>query len=231
MPVDQTNNPTAATTMRLLSVVRQSLAGLPCAASKGVWVTVLFPIDSAAGDDRFRRRRRRRHALNHRGLLRFGRHHPQALRREALDARRGAQRVDLQTEMSIDFLLRGAFLLHLFDAVTVTEEFEMLPRRKQKHRDEEHADANRTPHLEVPLAIDFADDRVVTDVFLDCVFEFAAHRACPISTARSFALRALGLRSISASLGMSGRFVRMRSAASSAASARSVCFTIRSSSE
>ncbi len=44
--------------------------------------------DSAAGDDGFRRRRRGRHALNHRGILGFRRHHSQALRRQTLDAAR-----------------------------------------------------------------------------------------------------------------------------------------------
>src|SRR5262245_34652631 len=133
--------------------------------------------------------------------------------------------------MTVDLLLGGALLLHFLDAVAVTEELEVLPRRKEEHRNQEHADGNRAPHFQVPLPIDFTDDRVVAHVLFDRVFEFAAHSARPISTARSFALRARGLRSISTSVGTSGRLVRRRSPNSSAASARSVCFTIRSSSE
>ena len=46
--------------------------------------------------------------------------------------------------------------------------------------------------------IDLSRDRVVADVFLDCVFEcLAVHPVHPFrSMARSFALRARGLRSI-----------------------------------
>src|SRR5207248_3451390 len=97
--------------------------------------------------------------------------------------------------------------------------------------DEEDADADRAPHLEMPLAIDFADDWVVADVLLDRVLEFGAHDPCPISAARSLALLARGLRSISASPGTTGRLVRIRSPKPSFWSARSVCFAIRSSSE
>ena len=86
----------------------------------------------------------------------------------------------------------------------------------------------------MPIAIDLADDRVVADVFLDCVFEGLGRHvrsACSDRVAaRSFALRARGFRSISASLGTSGRFVRIVMPPA-VCSARSVCFTTRSSSE
>ena len=84
------------------------------------------------------------------------------------------------------------------------------------------------------LAIDLADDRVVADVFLDRVFEGLGRHvrsACSDRVAaRSFALRARGFRSISASVGTCGRLVRML-IPPAACRARSVCFTTRSSSE
>ena len=223
MPADQTKSPIAATTMRRFSVVRQAVAGVSATCwfpspyrrattdfgGGGVDVTRSITVASPAA----------------------GATIPSALSRQPLDARRRAQRVDLEAEVTIDFVLGGALLLHLLDAVAMTKQLEMLPRREEEHGDQKYADRHRAPHLEMPLAVDLADDRVVAYVLLDCVFEFAAHDACPISAARSLALRARGLRSISASLGTTGRFVRILSPKPSACSARSVCFTIRSSSE
>src|SRR4051812_47977222 len=133
--------------------------------------------------------------------------------------------------MTVDLLFRGAFLLHLLDAVAVPQQLEVLPRREEQDRDQEGAGANRAPHLLVPFAIDLPHDRVVANVLLDGVLEFRAHDATPISAARSLALRDRGLRAISASSGTTGRFVRIRRPKLSCCSARSVCFTIRSSRE
>src|SRR5262245_33294071 len=115
----------------------------------------------------------------------------------------------------------------------MTQQLEMLPGREEQDDNQKHAHGDRSPHLQVALAIDFPDDRIVSDVLADCVFEFAAHDdVCPVcSAARSFALRARGLRSTSAWPGTTGRFVRILSPNPSFCSARSVCFAIRSSSE
>ena len=67
--------------------------------------------------------------------------------------------------------------------------------------------------LPLPRLVDLADDRVVADVLLDRVFEVQSRRAhASLSIARSFALRARGLRATSASAGTTGRFVSTRSA-------------------
>ena len=106
---------------------------------------------------------------------------------------------------------------------------------RPQHRDEQDAEGDGAPHVPMALEIDLADDRVVADVLLDRPLErvsrharLAAHQRR--SALRSLALRARGLRSISACAGTCGRFVR--TAASPAACwARRVCLTIRSSSE
>src|SRR5438552_12133154 len=133
--------------------------------------------------------------------------------------------------MPVDFVLRGPLLLHLLDPVAVAQQLEVLPRGKEQDRDQKDPDTDRAPHLVMALAIDLADDRVVPDILLDCVFEFAVHDARPISAARSLALLARGFRSISASPGTTGRLVRIRSPRTSLTSAPSLCFAIRSSSE
>src|SRR5262245_60113684 len=136
--------------------------------------------------------------------------------------------------MPVDLSLGGVLLLHLLEPVSMTQQLEVLPRGEEQHDDEEHADECRAPHLAVPLAIDLADDRVVADVFLDRVFEGLRRHVrtacCSLPSARSFALRARGFRSTSASVGTTGRFVRMP-IAPDACNARSVCFTMRSSRE
>ena len=116
----------------------------------------------------------------------------------------------------------------------------MLPRREQQRPATRNTPiADRPPHLAVPLAIDLADDRVVADVLLDRVFErFARHGpparpavlpAAPPPAAWRCA-RADSARSPPRA-GTTGRFVRTVSPSPAACSARSVCLTIRSSSE
>src|SRR5688500_5245767 len=110
------------------------------------------------------------------------------------------------------------------------QQLEVLPCREQEDQDEEPADRQRSPQLPLALVVHLADDRVVAHVFLDRVFEI--HRAhASLSIARSFALRARGLRATSASPGITGLRVSTRRAASPAASARKRCLTMRSSSE
>src|SRR5207247_650188 len=104
------------------------------------------------------------------------------------------------------------------------------------HDDEESRDAERLPQLALARLVDLAHDRVVADVLLNGVLE-RLHQAI-LSAARSFALRARGLRPTSSTPGTNGFFVstfipaRPRSGRwGLRASARSVCFTMRSSSE
>src|SRR5690348_15877795 len=115
--------------------------------------------------------------------------------------------------MPVDGLLTGALALHLLEAISVAQQLEVLPRRKKQHQHEDDADQRRASHLAMTIAIDRADDRVVADVFLDCVFEGLGRHvrtACNYrEAARSFALRARGFRSISASVGTCGRLVRI----------------------
>src|SRR5262245_51320715 len=133
--------------------------------------------------------------------------------------------------MTVDFLFRHAFLLHLLQPVAVPEQLEVLPRREQQHRDQKAADTYRPPQLTLPVPVDLADDRVVADVLLDRVFE-RLRRHASRSAARSLALRARGFLSISASDGITGFFVRTRMATSPLACIpRSVCLTMRSSRE
>ena len=79
---------------------------------------------------------------------------------------RRSQRVDLEPQMAVDLVLGGALLLHLLDAVAVAQQLEVLPGGEEEDGDQEDADRHRPPHLEVPLAIDLAHDRVVADVLL-----------------------------------------------------------------
>src|SRR5262249_22462890 len=140
------------------------------------------------------------------------------------------QRLDLEPQVTIDLFFGGALLLHALDLVSVPEQFEVLPGREQQHDDEEETDPDRAPELALPRLVDLADDRVVANVLLDRVLEVHIAHA-NLSIARSFALRALGLRATSSSAGVSGRLVTMRSGPSGRASARNACFTMRSSSE
>src|SRR5450759_5086409 len=78
--------------------------------------------------------------------------------------------------------------------------------------------------------VHFADDRVVANVLLDRVLEVHSVHA-NLSIARSFALRARGLRATSSSAATSGSFVKITSPSPAFSIARNVCFTIRSSSE
>src|SRR6185503_9871829 len=184
-----------------------------------------------AGDDRAWRRRRLDDALDHGGVLGARGHHVKPSERQPLDALGRLQRLRLEPQVAVHLGLGRAFLLHLLEAVAVAAQLELLPGPEEQHRDEEHADGHRPDHLAVPLPIDFAHDRVVANVLLDRVFEgFGVH--ADTSAARSLALRARGLRSISAAAGTSGRLVRTRRPHSPAACIeRRTCFTTRSSSE
>src|SRR5882762_8596514 len=101
MATDQTRRPTAATASRLFSVVRQALPDV-----SATWFGPLLP----AGDDGLRRRRRGRHALDHGGAIGRRRNHPEPVGGETLDAGRRSKRVDLEPQVSIDFVLGGALL-------------------------------------------------------------------------------------------------------------------------
>src|SRR5262249_30743605 len=137
-----------------------------------------------------------------------------------------SQRLDLELEMTVDFLLRHAFLLHLLQPVAVPQQLEVLPRRKQQHCDQQTADADRPPELTLPVPVDLADDWVVADVLFDRVFKgvgsnavasglyAVACRHASRSAARNLALRARGFLSISASDGITGLFVSTRMAPS-----------------
>ena len=134
------------------------------------------------------------------------------------------------TQVPVDLFFGRARVLQFLDPVAVLQEFEVLPGRKEHHGDEQATDRRRPPQLALPCLVDLADDRVVAYVLLDGVLE--VHRAhASLSIARSLALRARGLRATSSSPGPSGLRVSTRTADSPAASARKVCFTIRSSSE
>src|SRR6267143_2063431 len=115
---------------------------------------------------------------------------------------RRSQRLDLEAQVTVDLFFRGSFELHALESVPVAQQLEVLPRREEKHRDEEEAEPHRAPHVALPIAIDLAHDWIVPYVFPDRIFErFGRHTdpwrsACQDtrSAARSFALRARGLR-------------------------------------
>src|SRR5882672_216412 len=119
-------------------------------------------------------------------------------------------------------LFGGALALHLLELVAVTEQLEVLPGGQQQDEDQKSGDADRLPELALLGLVHFADDQVVPHVLLDGVLE-GFHQPI-LSAARSFALRARGLRSTSSSFSTRTRPSRW-------CSARSVCFTMRSSSE
>src|SRR6185295_5598497 len=130
------------------------------------------------------------------------------------------------------FLFGVLGLLQLLDAVAVQRHLEVRPGKEQREDDEQRRQADRLPQLALARVVDFPDDRVVPDVLADCVFERFSHRYASRSAERSFALRALGFTAISLSPGTIGFFVRILTAPSALfSSARSVCLTMRSSSE
>src|SRR6188768_2108194 len=225
MPAVHSASPTAQTSSRDRTVVRQS-AGI---------ASLLGFVDIAAvslqdGDDGLVGRRRGSDPLDHDGLPARRGHEVQLLGRNLLDPARRAQSLDLEPEMAIDLLFRGTLLLHALDLVAMLQQLEVLPGRKQQHDDQEQADPERAPQLALSGLVDLPDDRVVANVLLDRVLE--VHRAhANLSITRSLALRARGLRAVSASPGTAGRFVRIRRPSPAFSSARNVCFTIRSSSE
>src|SRR4029078_1998876 len=181
-------------------------------------------------DDRFFRRRRRSDPLDHDRLASRRRDEVPLLGRDLLYALRRPQRLDLEAQMTVHFLLGGALLLHALDLIAVAQQLEVLPRGEEQHHHQEEPDPGRAPQLLLPRLVHLADDRVVANVLLDRVLE--VHRAhANLSIARSFALRARGVRSTSASGAESGRLVTMPSCSSAFAMARNVCLTMRSSSE
>src|SRR5207248_1869018 len=120
--------------------------------------------------------------------------------------------------------------LHALHLIAVAQQLEMLPGREEQHEDQQAGHTDRLPQVALTSFVDLAHDRVVANVFFYRVFE-RFHQAT-LSAALSFALRALGLRRTSSSSGMSGFFVRTLTPCSPPLSrARSVCFTMRSSSE
>src|SRR5688572_3400780 len=188
---------------------------------------------AAQGDDRLVRRCGGRHPFDDDGLVARRRHQLEVLDRHLLDALRGAQRLDFQAQVAIDLFFTGAFALEALHLVAVQHQLQRLPGGEQHDQHEHGADSGRAPQLPLPLLVDLPDDRVVANVLLDRVFEIksAPDGHASLSMARSFALRARGLRSISASPGTIGRLVSTWSAARPCASARKACFTMRSSSE
>src|SRR5207244_12267693 len=186
-----------------------------------------------------RRRRFRRHdPLDDHRRARRGSHQMKALGGEGFNACRRLQRFNLELEMPVDFFFLGALLLHLLDAVPVLQKLDALPPGEQNHDHEQAADGQKPPLLAQPVLVHLAHDGVVAHVFLDRVFKgfgpspFARVHHRTRSATRSLALRARGFRSISSGWGTTGFFVNTRMAAGSrAASARIVCFTMRSSSE
>src|SRR6185503_14586925 len=120
----------------------------------------------------------------------------------------------------------------------MAQQLEMLPGGQEEDEHEEAGHADRLPQLAVTLLVHLADDRVVPDVFLDGVFE-GFHGCSPRvpalhairSAARSLALRARGLAATSSSRGTIGFLVSTCTRPSRCCSARSVCLTMRSSSE
>src|SRR5688572_27326154 len=149
---------------------------------------------------------------------------------DSLDAARRSQCLDLEAQVAVHVLFRRAVPLHTLDLVSVAEQLEVLPGREQDDQDEKCADAEGSPQLALARFVHLAHDRIVPDVLLDGVFEVQRAHAS-LSIARSFALRARGLRATSASAGVTGLRVSTRSAISPAASARKTCLTMRSSSE
>ena len=152
--------------------------------------------------------------------------------RDPLDAARRAQRLDLEPQMAVDFFLRRPLPLHPLDLVAVAQQLEVLPGREQQDDDQEHAPIPTDRHSCRCRAS--STSRTIgllrTSFLIAYSKSIAAHAS--LSIARSFALRARGLRATSASAGLSGRFVsdaQRRFAGRS--SARNVCFTMRSSSE
>src|SRR5690349_9218141 len=95
---------------------------------------------SAAGDDGLWRRRHRNHTFEHGGIARTRQRHVEALGGVRLNASRSAQRLEIETKMPVDVFLGGALLLHLLQAIAVSQQLEMLPGREQQHRNDEHAE-------------------------------------------------------------------------------------------
>src|SRR5829696_2937753 len=181
-------------------------------------------------DDGLFRRRGGCHALDDDRLAASRRHQMELLGRDLLDAPRRAERLDLERKVPVDLLFRGALLLHPLDLITVPEQLEVLPRGEEYDNHEEQPNAHGSPELPLARLVDLADDRVVANVLLDRVLEVHSAHA-NLSIARSFALRARGLRATSSSAAVSGRLVRMRRPSPVFSRARKVCFTMRSSSE
>ena len=172
-----------------------------------------------------------------------------------------SKRVDFEAQLVAGFFFGGALAVQLLDLVAVAQQLEVLPRREEQHDDQKRRHAGRLPELALPRLVDLAHDRVVADVLLDGVLE-RLHMALrhglkavpsrlkcvvPLSTvcrdrpsgwsdmrsaARSFALRARGLRA-DFFLARHQRLLRqhLHSRSPPRSSARSVCFTMRSSSE
>src|SRR5688500_5462106 len=172
-------------------------------------------------------RRRGRHAFDHDRISRGRRDHVQLLNRNVLDALRRQQRLDLEQQLAADFLLLAALALQLLDLIPMAKQHEMLPGPEEHHADEKAANQHPPPEIAMALMIDLPDDRVVSDVLADLVFEVDAAHAIR-STARSFALRARGLAAHSDAAAITGFLVRTRTSSSPRSSIRIVCFTTRS---
>ena len=139
--------------------------------------------------------------------------------------------------MPIDLYLGRVFALHLLELVSVSQQLEVLPRPEQQDGDEKQPDSAAVRHISRCRSRSTSRTMGLLRMsFLMAYSNVSPVMVCliqrPRSATRSFALRARGFRSTSASLGTTGRFVRIvRPMSPVACSERSVCFTIRSSRE
>src|SRR5215213_6097744 len=116
MPVAHRTNSAAAKNSRLRTVVRQ--------LSEVGSLNWFLP---GPRDHRRRRRLGWNDPFDDDGSARLGRHQVQLLRREKFNALGRPQRFNLEPQVTIDFLLLAALLLHLLDPIAVLQELDALP--------------------------------------------------------------------------------------------------------
>jgi hypothetical protein len=89
----------------------------------------------------------------------------------------------------------------------VAQQLEVLPGRERADQHEKAGDADRLPQLALPRLVHLADDRVVADVFLDCVLEGFASVRQPFRGRGASRCARAGCARTSSSRGTSGFFV------------------------
>src|SRR5262245_54997266 len=119
----------------------------------------------------------------------------QVLDGHPFDALWRAQLFDFKPQLPANLPFRAMRALQRLDVVSEIQQRRSLPRQKQQDHDDEGAGAGPLPLLAMARRVHFADDGVVTNIFLDGVFErfHSRFRQASRSAALSFALRALGL--------------------------------------